>query len=188
MTLLAVMKAKGKITAFAQHIIDIFRTLYSEEGISGRKFSRAITEDSNPTRVGNIESEYNNDKYPPQLISKALNYFGKTMQDILPEELLDDDILLEKTKIPVLKQMSIKAALNSLINEGYFDEPRLRNEIRDYYNSFLPKEHHKSNSSFSASLEDLCNKGKLLKILPEEQEAKTTELIRFIRNPNFKEE
>jgi len=182
------MKQKGKITAFAQHIIDTFRILYYEEGITGRAFSNIITDKANPTRVGNIESEYTIDKYSPELIIKGLNYFGKTMKDILPDTLLDDDVLIEKTKVPILKGMSIKAALNSLIEEGYFNEPKLRSDITAYYNSFLPKENHKRNSDISASLEDLYNEGKLLKVFNDKGHKKEDKLIRFVRNTDFKED
>lgn len=182
-SVLAVMREKGKITAFAQHIIDTFRTLYSDKGISGRKFSREITEDNNPTRISNIENVYNNDKYSPELIIKGLNYFGKTMQEILPDDLLDDDVLIEKTRTPILTGMSINAALNSLIEEGYLDEPRLRSEITAHYNSFLSEKNHKKDSDFSAQLEDLYNEGKLLKVQNKEEK-----LIRFVRNADFKED
>lgn len=181
------MKQLGKITAFTQNIIDTFRTLYSEEGISGREFSRRITGDPLSTRVGNIENIYNNDKYSPELMKKALNYFGLTMQDILPDELLDDDQLIEKTRIPILKKMSVKAALNSLLEEGYFDTPRLRAEITAYYNSFLEKEDHKENSYFSAQLEELYNEGKLLKLKDDDATDKEGRLIRFVRNMELEE-
>lgn len=182
------MKPKGKITAFAQHIIDTFRVLYLENEISGREFSRIITDQTNSTRVGSIESEFNNDKYSPELIKKALNYFGLTMQDILPDELLDDDHLVEKTKIPILKQMSIKAALNSLIQEAYFDTPRLRAEITSYYNSFLSEEDKKIDSDISSSLESLYIEGKLLKVQPNDADKDKVKLIRFERNMDFKED
>jgi|GEM_PF-751540 len=182
------MKEKGKITAFAQHIIDTFRTLYSNKDISGRKFSREITEGSNPTRISNLENVYNNDKYSPELIIKGLNYFGKTMQEILPDDLLDDDALIEKTRIPILKGMSIKAALNSLIEEGYFNEPKLRAEITAKYNSFVPREKHKKDSDFSAQLEELYNEGKLLKVFNDKGHKKEDKLIRFVRNTDFKED
>ncbi|MCY4779262.1 hypothetical protein ORI89_06345 [Sphingobacterium sp. UT-1RO-CII-1] len=182
------MKPKGKITVLAQHIIDTFRTLYSEEGISGREFSRRITEGSNPTRVAGFENIYNNESYTPEFTKKALNYFGVTMQDILPDELLDDDQLVEKTRIPILKKMSVKAALNSLLEEGYFDTPRLRAEITTYYNSFLPQENHKKDSDFSAQLEDLYNEGKLLKVQMADEDKKKAKLIRFVRNMELKED
>ena len=182
------MKSKGKITAFAQHIIDTFRILYLEEEISGREFSRIITDQTNPTRVSGIENIYNNEAYPPELITKALKHFGKTMQEILPDDLFNKDELVEKTRIPILKRMSIKAALNSLIESGYFDEPRLRSEILDYYNAFLPNEDHKKNSDLSAQLEDLYNQGKLLKIQPEENEDTGRSFIRFLRNKVYKDD
>lgn len=181
------MKSKGKITAFAQHIIDTFRVLYSEEGISGREFSRIITEETNPTRVGSIESEYNNDRYSPELTKKALNHFGLNMQDILPDELLDDDQLIEKTRIPILKKMSIKAALNSLIHDGYFDTPRLRAEITAYYNSYLSEEDKKLDSDISSSLESLYIERKLLKVQMDDEDEKKAKLIRFVRNMDLKE-
>ncbi|MEN5379206.1 hypothetical protein [Sphingobacterium kitahiroshimense] len=180
------MKPKGKITAFAQHIIDTFRVLYLEEEISGREFSRIITDYTNPTRVGNIESDSNNDKYSPELIKKALNHFGKTMMDILPDELLDDDKLIEKARIPILKKMSIKAALNSLLEEGYFDIPRLRSEITAYYNSFLSQEDEKIDSDISSSLENLYIEGRLLKVQLGNDDEQKTSLIRFVRNMELK--
>lgn len=188
LSVLAVMKSKGKITAFAQHIIDTFRTLYSEEEISGREFSRIITDETNPTRVGGIESEYNNDKYSPELIKKALNYFDLDMQDILPDELLDDDKLIEKTRIPILKKMSIKAALNSLIHDGYFNTPRLRAEITAYYNSYLSVEDKKLDSDISSSLESLYIEGKLLKIQMGDEDEKKAKLIHFVGNIDLKED
>lgn len=187
LTVLAVMKPKGKITAFAQHIIDTFRVLYLEEEISGREFSRIITDHTNPTRVGSIESDSNSDKYSPELIKKALNYFGKTMMDILPDELLDDDQLIEKTRIPILKKMSIKAALNSLLEEGYFDIPRLRSEITVYYNSFLSQEDEKIDSDISSSLENLYIEGRLLKVQLGRDDEQKNNLIRFVRNMELKE-
>jgi len=182
------MKPKGKITAFAQHIIDTFRVLYLEEEISGREFSRIITDETNPTRVGGIESEYNNEKYSPELTKKALNHFGLTMQDILPDELLNDDQLIEKTRITILKKMSIKAALNSLIQDGYFDTPRLRAEITSYYNSFLSEEDKKADSDISSSLESLYIEGKILKIQSNDADDKKGKLIRFVRNMELKED
>lgn len=187
LTVLAVMKPKGKITAFAQHIIDTFRILYLEEEISGREFSRIITDHTNPTRVGSIESDSNNDKYSPELIKKALKYFGKTMMDILPDELLNDDQLIEKTRIPILKKMSIKAALNSLLEEGYFDIPRLRSEITAHYNSFLSQEDEKIDSDISSSLENLYIDGRLLKVQLGSDDEQKTNLIRFVRNMELKE-
>jgi len=187
LAVLAVMKPKGKITAFAQHIIDTFRVLYLEEEISGREFSRIITDHTNPTRVGSIESDSNNDKYSPELIKKALKHFGKTMMDILPDELLDDDQLIEKTRIPILKKMSIKAALNSLLEEGYFNIPRLRSEITAYYNSFLSQEDEKIDSDISSSLENLYIEGRLLKVQLGGDDEQKTNLIRFVRNMELKE-
>lgn len=187
-TLLAVMKPKGKITALAQYIIDSFRILYFEKGITGRKFSSDITEGSNPTRVAGFENIYNNETYTPELIKKGLNYFDMTMDELLPDELLDNDKLIEKTRIPILPKMSIKAALSSLIAEGYFDTPRLRSEITKYYNSFIPKDDHKINSDISASLESLYNEGKLLKQNAVNSDKKRTGLIQFIRNMDFKED
>lgn len=182
------MKSKGKITALAQHIIDSFRTLYLEKEISARKFSSEITDGTNPTRISGFENVYNNETYTPELIKKALNYFGLTMQDILPEELLDNDQLVEKTRIPILKQMSIRAALNSLLEEGYFNTARLRSEITTYYNSFLAETAHKKDSDFSAQLEDLYNEGKLLKVKVSDEDESKTLLIRFVRNKEYKED
>ncbi|MBD1425662.1 hypothetical protein [Sphingobacterium arenae] len=182
------MKPKGKITALAQHIIDTFRTLYLENGISGRKFSHDITEGSNPTRVSGFENIYNNETYTPELTKKALNYFGLRMEDILPDDLLDNDELIEKTRIPILKQMSIKAALNSLLEEGYFDTPRLRAEITSYYNSFLPEPDHKQDSDFSAQLENLYNERKILKVRLDDEDERKAKLIRFVSNMELKED
>lgn len=182
------MKPRGKITALAQFILDEFRILYLEKGISGRKFSREITEGTNSTRVSGFENIYNNETYTPELTKRALNYFGLTIRDILPDELLDDDQLMDKTRIPILKKMSVKAALNSLLEDGYFDTPRLRSEITAYYNSFLEKEDHKENSYFSAQLEDLCNEGKLLKLRDDAATDKEDKLIRFVRNMEMKED
>lgn len=121
-------------------------------------------------------------------MKKALNHFGLTMQDILPDELLDDDELIEKTRIPILKKMSIKAALNSLIQDGYFDTPRLRAEITSYYNSFLSKEDQKADSDISSSLESLYIDRKILKIHSNEADEKKGKLIRFVRNMELKED
>ena len=77
--------------------------------------------------------------------------------------------------------MSVKAALNSLLEERYFDEPRLRREITEYYNSFFQPEDYKEDNYFSAQLEDLYSEGKLVKLEPDE----TDKLIRFQRNPEY---
>lgn len=173
------MKPKGRITAFNQHIIDVFRTWRSEENISGRKFSLVITED-NPTRVGNIESIFNNDIYSPKLIKKGLDFFEKTVKDLYPSELLDEDTLRDKTKIIILKEMSIRASLNSLWENGYFDEGRFRSEITEKYNSFFSPDAYKMDSDFSAQLEDMYNQKWLLKIYPKMD--KQEKLIKFIKN------
>jgi len=77
--------------------------------------------------------------------------------------------------------MSVKATLNSLLEEGYFDEPRLRREITEYYNSFFKPEEYKDDNYFYAQLEDMYNEGKLIKLEPDE----TDKLIRFQRNPEY---
>ncbi|MBK1440745.1 hypothetical protein JHJ32_12160 [Parapedobacter sp. ISTM3] len=79
--------------------------------------------------------------------------------------------------------MSVRAALNSLLEEGYFDEPRLRREITEYYNSFFKPEEYKNDNYFSAQLEDLYNEGKLTKLDPDK--SKDEKLIRFQRNPTY---
>lgn len=182
------MKKRGRVTALSQYFIDYIRIERLEQDISAPQLSREIAPFDGDSLVGQIEYEYSNAKYTPTTLKKALNYFGKTMQAILPEELLDNDTLIEKTKIPILKTMSVKAALNSLIEEGYFDEPRLRSEITFYYNSFLPQENYKKDSDFSAQLESLYNEGKLLKVQDDNGQNKEDKLIRFIRNTDFNDD
>ena len=182
------MKEKGKITPLAQHIIDTFRTLCLENNISLTEFSRRITPSENPTRVSTIENIYNNDRYSPELIAKGLQFFGKTMEDILPDGLLDDDTLQEKTKLPILKAMSVMASLKSLIEEGYFNTPRSRSEITEYYNSHIAVENHKIDSDFTAQLEDLYNKGILIKVHIDEGTEREKRLQRFIVKPKDSKE
>lgn len=43
----------------------------------------------------------------------------------------------DKTKIPILKGMSVKVALNSFWKRVILIGPRLRREINEYYNSFF---------------------------------------------------
>lgn len=83
--------------------------------------------------------------------------------------------------------MSIKAALNSLLEEGYFDIPRLRSEITVYYNSFLSQEDEKIDSDISSSLENLYIEGRLLKIQLGRDDEQKNNLIRFVRNMELKE-
>lgn len=182
------MRIRGKVTALSQYFIDYFRTERLERGISAKKLSIDISPFEGETLVGQIEYEYSTAKYTPTTLKKALNYFCLTMQDILPDELLDDDKLIEKTRIPILKKMSVKAALNSLLEEGYFDTPRLRSEITAYYNSFLTKEDHKKDSDFSAQLEDLYNEGRLLKVQMDDEDEKKAKLIHFVGNIDLKED
>lgn len=182
------MKKRGKVTALSQYFIDYVRIERLERDMSAPELSKEIAPFDGSSLVGQIEYEYSDAKYTSTTLKKALNHFGKTMQDILPEDLLDNDKLLEKTKILILKKMSIRAALNSLLEEGFFKEPKLRSEITAYYNSFLSEENHKKDSDFSAQLEDLYNEGKLLKIQGDKGQNKEDKLIRFIRNPDFKED
>lgn len=181
------MRTRGKVTALSQYFIDYFRVERLERGISAKKLSVAISPFEGETLVGQIEYEYSAAKYTPTTLKKALNYFDLNMEDILPDELLDDDQLIEKSRTHILKKMSVKAALNSLLEEGYFDTPRMRSEITAYYNSFLKKQDHKKDSDFSAQLEDLCNEGKLLKVQICDEDEKKTKLIHFVRNMELKE-
>lgn len=92
---------------------------------------------------------------------------------------------------PLMKHLlesMLDGELNSHLEEGFFKEPKLRSEITAYYNSFLSEENHKKDSDFSAQLEDLYNEGKLLKIQGDKGQNKEDKLIRFIRNPDFKED
>ena len=182
------MRIRGKITALSQYFIDYFRVERLERGISAKELSIHIAPFDGETLVGQIEYEYSSAKYTATTLKKALNYFGLNMEDILPDELLDDDQLVEKTRIPILKKMSVKAALNSLLEDGYFDTPRLRSEITAYYNSFLEQEDHKEDSYFSAQLEELCNEGKLLKLKDDDATDKEGKLIRFVHNLGVKED
>jgi len=182
------MRIRGKVTALSQYFIDYFRVERLERGISAKKLSIGIAPFEGETLVGQIEYEYSSAKYTSTTLKKALNYFCLTMQDLLPDELLDDDQLIEKTRIPILKKMSVKAAFNSLIEEGFFDIPRLRSEITAYYNSFLEQEDHKEDTYFSAQLEELCNEGKLLKLKDDDADDKKGKLIRFVRNKELKED
>ncbi len=175
------MKKPSKITPLDQYIIDKIRTRRLEEGLSGRELSRRVTLSENPTRIGGIESPLKNNKYTSSILKKVVKELGWTVHDVLPKELLSDDTLQDKTKTPILKGMSVKAALNSLLEEGYFNEPRLRREITEYYNSFFQPEDYKEDNYFSAQLEDLYNEGKLIKLEPDE----TNKLIRFQRNPEY---
>lgn len=152
-----------------------------ELGISGKKLSKLISPFGGDSIVGGIEREATSLKYTTTTLKKVLKVLKLSMEDILPKEILSDDTLQDKTKIPILKGMSVKAALNSLLEEGYFDEPRLRREITEYYNSFFQPEEYKEDNSFSAQLEDLYNEGKLIKLEPNGP----NKLTRFQRNPEY---
>jgi len=177
------MKKPSKVTPLDQHIIDKIRIRRLEKNLSGRELSRRVTLSENPTRIGGIESPLKNNKYTSSILKKVVAELDWTLHDVLPDELLSDDTLQDKTKIPILKGMSVRAALNSLLEEGYFDEPRLRREITEYYNSFFKPEEYKNDNYFSAQLEDLYNEGKLTKLDPDK--SKDEKLIRFQRNPTY---
>jgi len=178
---LAAMGDKGRITPLAQYVIDVIRLRRLELGISGKLLSKRISPFGGDSIVGGIERESTSLKYTTATLKKALKELGLSMDDILPNKLLSDDTLQDKTKIPILKGMSVRAALNSLLEEGYFNEPRLRREITEYYNSFFQPEDYKEDNYFSAQLEDLYNAGKLVKLEPDA----TNKLIRFQRNPEY---
>lgn len=116
------MKQKGRVTPFTQYLIDGIRVARLEQNISGRKLSLEIT-GSNPTRIGSIENEYTNDRYSPELLQRAIDYLHMRVEDLFPADILAQDTLQEKTKIPILRNMSIRGALLSLLEEGYFHTP-----------------------------------------------------------------
>ena len=181
MSLLASMKKSVKITQFSQRLIDNCRIRRLEKGKSQKRLSEKVSESQNTSIIGNIENPGRSGKYTTSILKKVVKELDWTMSGALPDKLLSDDTLQDKTKIPILKGMSVRAALNSLLEEGYFDEPRLRREITEYYNSFFQPEDYKEDNYFSAQLEDLYNAGKLIKLEPDE----TNKLIRFQRNPEY---
>lgn len=171
------MKQKGRVTPFTQYLIDGIRVARLEQNISGRKLSLEIT-GSNPTRIGSIENEYTNDRYSPELLQRAVDYLHMRVEDFFPADILAQDTLQEKTKIPILRNMSIRGALLSLLEEGYFHTPRLRSEITAHYNSFLGPTLRRKDSDFSAQLEQLYNEGLLHKVEPMTDWGE--KLIRFV--------
>ncbi|SKB51904.1 hypothetical protein SAMN05660226_01842 [Parapedobacter luteus] len=172
-------KKPAKITPLAQYFIDRIRERRLELGISPEKLSREISPFDGDSIVRKIENEFTSNKYTPGTLKKAAYYLGLTMEDILPDTLLPDDTLQDKTKIPILKEMSAKAALRSLLEEGYFDEGRTRYEIREYANRFFDEE--KPENFFDPALEDVYYEAKLIKVEADE----SNKLIRFQRNPTY---
>src|SRR5690606_7926844 len=173
------MEKRGRGTPLAQYIIDRIRARRLELGISVKELSSEIAPFGGDSIVGTIESPKRSAKYTPTTLKKAIAYLGLNMADVLPNTLLPDDTLQDKTKIPILKGMSAKAALRSLLEEGYFHEGRTRYEVREYANRFFDDE--KPENFFDPSLEDLYNEGKLIKLEPDG----TNKLIRFQQNPNY---
>lgn len=183
---LALMEKVGRITPLSQYIIDRIRERRLELGISAKMLSEKISQFNGDSVVGNIESIKTSLKYTTSTLKKAVKALGWTLKDVLPAELLPDDTLQDKTKIPILKGMTMPAILNSLLEEGYFDEPRDRNEITAYCNTFYDKDNQKEVTDFSAALEDFYLKHSLIKIEPNKE--KGEKLIKFQKNPDNKEE
>lgn len=150
-----------------------------ELGISAKELSEQISLFGGESVVGNIESVSTSLKYTTSTLRKAVEALDWTLKDVLPNELLDDDTLQDKTCIPILKGMSIKAALNSLLEQGFFDEPHDIKAVTAYYNTFFKPEDQKVDSDFSAQLEDLYNEGKLTKIPADRPKGETR--LKFVR-------
>lgn len=151
-----------KISPTAQYIIDAVRRFRLEAGITQRELSSIISPNSDLSIVSNIESVKRSNKYTDHQLNLIANYFGCTVYDFYPAEILDDTPQV-KTKVAIPKGLGPTGIINALLEEEkFFKVPRTFRETTDYCNEYYSES--RPVTDYTAILERAVEKGGLKKV------------------------
>ncbi|PVY43646.1 helix-turn-helix domain-containing protein [Pontibacter virosus] len=151
-----------KISPTAQYIIDAVRRLRLEAGITQRELSNIISPSSDLSIVSNIESVKRSNKYTDHQLNLIANYFGCTVYDFYPANILDDTPQV-KTRVTIPKGLGPTGIINALLEEGkFFSVPQTIRETTDYCNEYYKES--RPVTDYTAILERAVEKGGLKKV------------------------
>ncbi|GGG18946.1 hypothetical protein [Pontibacter amylolyticus] len=151
-----------KITPTDQYIIDKVRMLRLEKEVSQKKLSEIISPSGDNSAVGKIESVSTTHKYTDHQLNLIANYFGCTVYDFYPANILNDTAQV-KTRVTIPKGLGPTGIINALLEEGkFFSVPRTIRETTDYCNAYYSES--RPVTDYTAILERAVEKGGLKKV------------------------